>query len=283
MTQHMTQQMETVATSPTTILWPLQRGQSADGYHQEKDFIEALRAGNERAFEVLLERLSSSMLGLARSVLSDREMAEEVVQETWLAAIRGLERFEGRSSLKTWIFSILMNVARTRAKRERRTVPFSSLSEIENPADNLAAAAERFSDDRHAWMSPPRRWRQTPEDRLLSTETITMIRKELQSMPPRQAEVVTLRDIEGWSAEEVCQVLGLTEANQKVLLHRGRTKVRNALERYQETDGPAKLRVASEQPCLPRGPRGSRARLAPKPRTADRNSLRNDVRRRSLQ
>ena len=153
----------------------------------------------------------------------------------------------------------------------------------------LADTAEKFpaaacsSCHEAAAVSPPRRWRQTPEDRLLSTETITMIRKELQSMPPRQAEVVTLRDIEGWSAEEVCQVLGLTEANQKVLLHRGRTKVRNALERYQETDGPAKLRVASEQPCLPRGPRGSRARLAPKPRTADRNSLRNDVRRRSLQ
>ncbi len=106
---------------------------------------------------------------------------------------------------------------------------------IESPVDRLAAAAERFSDDRHAWMSPPRRWKQTPEDRLLSREAITMIRKALQSMPPRQAEVVTLRDIEGWSAEEVRQALGLTEANQRVLLHRGRTKVRKALEFCRKT------------------------------------------------
>ena len=258
MTQHMTQQMETVATSPTTILWPLERGQSANGYHQEKGFIEALRAGNEQAFEVLLDRLSPSMLGVARSILSDREMAEEVVQETWLAAIQGLERFEGRSSLKTWIFSILTNVARTRAKRERRMVVFSSLGEIESPADKLAAAAERFSDDRHAWMSPPRRRRQTPEDRLLSREAVTMIRKALQSMPPRQAEVVTLRDIEGWSAEEVRQALGLTEANQKVLLYRGRTKVRNALEHYRDTKKTESQRVTSEPSCLARLPRDPR-------------------------
>ncbi len=177
----MTERMETVATSPTTIQWPLERGQSADGHHQEKNFIEGLRAGNEQAFEVLLERLSPSMLGLAGSILSDREMAEEVVQETWLAAIRGLDRFEGRSLLKTWIFSILTNVARTRAQRERRTVAFSFLSEIESPADRLATAAERFSDDRHAWMAPPRRWRQTPEDRLLSREAVTMIRKSSTS------------------------------------------------------------------------------------------------------
>lgn len=228
----MSERMETAATSRTTRGWPVERALSADGHHQEKDFIDALRAGDEQAFEILLERLSPAMLGLARSILSDRDMAEEVVQETWLATIRGLERFEGRSSLKTWIFSILTNVARTRAKRERRTVAFSSLSEIESPADRLAAAAERFSDDRCAWMSPPRRRKQTPEDRLLSTEVVAMIDKALQSMSPRQAEVVTLRDIEGWSAEETCQALGLTEANQKVLLHRGRTKVREALERY---------------------------------------------------
>ncbi len=231
----MTEQMQTVATSPTTILPLCERGQIADGRRQEKNLVEALRAGDERAFEGLLEQLSTSMLGLARSILSDREMAEDVVQETWLAVIRGLERFEGRSSLKTWIFSILINVARTRAKRERRTIAFSSLSEIESPVDKLAAAAERFSDDRHAWMSPPRRWKQTPEDGLLSREAVTMIRKALQSMPPRQAEVVTLRDIEGWSAEEVRQVLGLTEANQRVLLHRGRTKVRKALESCRKT------------------------------------------------
>ncbi len=245
----MIERTETVTTSPTLMQWPIEGGQSADGQCQEKNFIGALRAGNEQAFEVLLARLSPAMLGLARSILSDRETAEDVVQETWLAAIRGLDRFEGRSSLKTWIFSILTNVARTRAKRERRTVVFSSLSEIESPADWLTAAAERYSDDRHAWMSPPPRRKQTPECRLLSREVVTMIRKALQSMPSRQAEVVTLRDIEGWSAEEVCQALELTEANQKVLLHRGRTKVRNALASYRKMSVPEICRIGKQAYC----------------------------------
>ena len=264
----MTERMEMAETNTTTIQWPFERGQSAEGHDQEKNLIEALRAGNELAFEALLERLSPSMLGIARSILRDSEMAEEVVQDTWLAAIQGLKRFEGRSSLKTWIFSILTNVARTRAKRERRTIAFSSLSEVESPADKLAAASERFSDHRHAWMSPPRRRRQTPEDCLLSREAVTMIRKALQSMPSRQAEVVSLRDIEGWSAEEVCQSLGLTEANQKVLLHRGRTRVRDALKHYRDTKGAEHPRVANEPPCqsrmprLPQRPRSSRARPA---------------------
>ena len=232
----MTERLETATTSGTAIQWSLAKGPCADGHAEEKTFIAELRVGNEQAFEVLLDRLSGPMLRFARSILSDRETAEEVVQDTWLAAIRGLDRFEGRSSLKTWIFSILANVARTRVKRERRTVAFSSISEIESPIDKLAAEAERFSEDRHAWMSPPRRQKQTPEDHLLSTEAVTRIDAALQSMPPRQAEVVTLRDIEGWSAKEVCQTLGLTASNQKVLLHRGRARIRTALAEYLARD-----------------------------------------------
>lgn len=218
----MTELMETVATHPSSVPQPLLRT-------DESQLIEALRAGDEHAFEVLLDRLSPGMLGLAISILSDRGAAEEVVQETWLAVIRGLDRFEARSSLKTWVFSILANLARTRVKRERRTVAFSSLSESEGATDALAAAAERLTDYRHAWMSPPRHRKRTPEDDLSSQETLALIQRTLQSMPVRQAEVVTLRDIEGWSAQEVCEALGLTGTNQKVLLHRGRTKVRDAL------------------------------------------------------
>ena len=253
----MTERLETATTSGTAIQWSLAKGPCADGHAEEKTFIAELRVGNEQAFEVLLDRLSAPMLRFARSILSDRETAEEVVQDTWLAAIRGLDRFEGRSSLKTWIFSILANVARTRVKRERRTVAFSSISEIESPIDKLAAEAERFSEDRHAWMSPPRRQKQTPEDHLLSTEAVTRIDAALQSMPPRQAEVVTLRDIEGWSAKEVCQTLGLTASNQKVLLHRGRARIRTALAEYLARDErPSKAILVSSL---------SRGQEAPKP------------------
>lgn len=234
----MNERMETVVVSPATIHWPSEPGENFGSNHPEESLIEALRAGNEEAFEVLLDRLSPGMLGLARSIVADRELAEEVVQETWLAVIRGVERFEGRSAIKTWVFSILTNVARTRATRERRTIAFSCLSEAESPADKLAADAERFTEDRYAWMSPPPRRKETPESRILSKETVAVIRTALASMPPRQAEVVTLRDIEGWSAAEVCQALDLSEANQKVLLHRGRMKVRNVLTCYRNGDTP---------------------------------------------
>ena len=189
----------------------------------ETDFVGALRAGDEDAFEALLERLLPSMRGVARSILSDAELAEDVVQETWIAAIRGLPRFEGRSSLKTWIFAILSNIARKRATRERRTVAFSHLGDT---------VAETPSDGGCAWLSPSHGRTQTPEEDVLAQEVGAMIDKTLERMPPRQAEIVILRDIEGWSAKEACRSLSLTEANQKVLLHRGRKRIREALERY---------------------------------------------------
>lgn len=228
----MTDQTETATTSFRDRGWPPGPEQGAQGRALDQEFIAALRRGDEDAFELLLDRLSPVMLGVARAIVSNHETAEEIVQDTWHATIVGLDRFEGRSSLKTWILSILTNLARTRAKRECRVVPFSSVSDFESPADMLAAMTERVSSERHAWMLPRSRRKQTPEDGLLSQELVAVVQRALQLMPARQAEVVTLRDVEGWSAYETCQALGLSESNQKVLLHRGRTKVRHAIDAY---------------------------------------------------
>src|ERR687895_232027 len=161
---------------------------------------------------------------------------EQLVQETWLAVLHGLEGFEGRSSLKTWIFRILTNIAITRGTREGRCLPFSSLaaSEADEPDDPVDASRFLPADhDRwpHHWALGPTRW-QTPEEGLLSGETRDCILRAVESLPPAQRTVITLRDIEGWPSEEVCEALGVSEGNQRVLLHRARTKVRSAVEEY---------------------------------------------------
>ena len=198
---------------------------------KEAALTKQLKAGDEAAFVSLLERLYPSMLAFARSILSNHETAEEVVQDAWVAALGGLEHFEGRSSLKTWLFSIVFNKARTRLRRERRQVNLSSLvkdgEEIGHTIERIAA-----SDTRRAWMLPER-WNHSPEEELLASECLDAIENALRRMPQRQAEVVRLRDIQGWSAEEVCETLGLSASNQKVLLHRGRQRIRLALERYE--------------------------------------------------
>ena len=199
----------------------------------DESLREAIRSGNETAFEALLTRFSPSMLRVARSLVADRETAEEVVQETWLAVIKGIERFEGRSSMKTWIFSILTNRARTRARREWRSRPFSSICEEPGDTERLAVEANKFSDDRHGWLLAQNRWRQTPEDQLLSRETVNLVAAQLREMPSRQAAVVVMRDVHGFTAAEVCGVLGLTESNQRVLLHRGRACIRKAIDLYE--------------------------------------------------
>jgi RNA polymerase sigma-70 factor, ECF subfamily len=196
--------------------------------------IEALKAGDEEAFAALLEEYSSSLRRVAMSYVRSRAVAEEVVQETWLGVINGLDRFEGRSSLKTWIFRILTNIARTRGEREGRSVPFSSLArddELEPTVD-----PDRFFPADHArypnhWSVGPTPW-ETTEEGLLSGETRTVILAAIEELPPSQRAVVALRDVEGWPAEEVCSTLDLSEGNQRVLLHRGRSKIRMALERY---------------------------------------------------
>jgi len=189
---------------------------------------------------VLVERYSPSMLRIAQLYTPSRAVAEDVVQETWVGVLQGLDRFEGRSSLKTWIFRILTNRAKTRGQRERRSIPFSSLADRESEGNEPAVDPSRFhgDDDRFAngWASPPTSWEDVPEDRLLSTETLSKVEEAIAELPEMQRLVITLRDIDGWSSQEVCNFLDITETNQRVLLHRARSKVRKALEEYLDVE-----------------------------------------------
>src|SRR5437588_11473664 len=200
---------------------------------EELQLLMALRSGSETAFMMLVEQYHRALLRLAMVYVSSRAVAEEVVQETWLGVLTGLTRFEGRSSLKTWIFRILTNCAKTRAQREGRSVPFSSLPEFDSNTGEPAVDPHRFQspDQQWAgkWISFPRSWDEIPEERILSAETRAHIEAAIAALPPSQREVITLRDIDGWTAEETCSFLGVSEANQRVLLHRARSKVRLAL------------------------------------------------------
>jgi RNA polymerase sigma-70 factor (ECF subfamily) len=203
---------------------------------EDKQLVAALRRGDDSAFAALLETYHSALVHVAMAYVRNRAVAEEVVQETWLGVIRGIDRFEGRSSLKTWIFRIVANIAKTRAEREGRTIPFSSLR-VADDADEPAVEPERFLDATHGpfaghWAAPPVRWDTLPEERLRSKETLARVREAVETLPPTQRAVITLRDIEQWSSDEVCDLLGLSEGNQRVLLHRARSKVRRALEPY---------------------------------------------------
>ena len=206
---------------------------------EELRTVENLRAGNETAFVALIERHHASMMHIAMVYIPNRAVAEEIVQEAWMGVLQGLKRFEGRSSLKTWIFRILTNCAKTRAQREGRSIPFSSLPVLD--ADDLSEPAvdpDRFQgpDGRWPgnWVSFPRSWDEIPEERLLSEETRIHISRAIDMLPPNQREVIILRDIEGWPSDEICSFLGVTEANLRVLLHRARAKVRRELEKYFE-------------------------------------------------
>jgi RNA polymerase sigma-70 factor, ECF subfamily len=202
----------------------------------DAELLARLRSGDEHAFRTLVERYSATMLHVARLHVRDRQAAEEVVQETWLAVIKGLDRFEGRSTLKTWLFRILTNRAKTRGVAEARTVPFSAVAATDAAGEEAAVDAGRFQGpgDRypHHWAAPPTHWETLPDERLLSQETLDHIAGAIERLPTAQRAVIRLRDVEGWDADEVCEVLGLSSVNQRVLLHRARSKVRGALERY---------------------------------------------------
>lgn len=209
---------------------------SSDLSIEDRELLTALRRRDEGAFASLVETYSSALVRLAMTYVRNRAVAEEVVQETWLGVIRGIERFEGRSSLRTWIFRIAANIAKTRAERERRSVPFSALRMTED-ANEAAVAPERFLDASHDrfvghWAAPPARWDTIPEERLQSKDTLARIRDAIETLPPAQRAVITLRDIEQWSSDEVCELLDVSEVNQRVLLHRARSKVRAALEQH---------------------------------------------------
>lgn len=195
--------------------------------------VERLRAGDETTFMMLVEQHQAAMLRIARMYVSSRAVAEEVVQEAWLGIIKGLDRFEGRSSLRTWMFRIVSNVAKTRGRREGRSVPFSALAgdEAGSAIDPswFEGFAERFPG---GWRAPPDDWRGIPEERLLGDETLRHIGRAIESLPPMQAEVIRLRDVLGWTSEEVRNALDLSETNQRVLLHRARSRVRRELDAY---------------------------------------------------
>lgn len=202
----------------------------------DRSLIDALRSGDDDAFAHLLDRYHASMVRVATLYVRDRAVAEEVAQETWIAVLRGIHRFEGRSSLKTWIFSILANQAKTRGRREGRSVPFSALYDSQESVEgDLEPAVDPTCFKGDGWWrddSHPHEWSNTPESQYLSDEVRRCVQRAIDALPPAQRQVMTLHDIEGMASEEVCNMLGISETNQRVLLHRARSKVRRALEQY---------------------------------------------------
>jgi len=190
--------------------------------------LAALRRGDEQAFAGLVDRYHASMVRVARAYVSTSEAAEDVAQEAWLGIIRGLDRFEGRSSIKTWIFRILINRAITKGTRDKRTVPFSALGPDEAPVDS-----ERFHQAGRwaGWWLRDDAVTQFPDRVVLAKESRGIIDGVVATLPPNQRLVITLRDIQGFDAQETCDLLGVSESNQRVLLHRARSKVRSELER----------------------------------------------------
>jgi RNA polymerase sigma-70 factor (ECF subfamily) len=201
----------------------------------DRRLMEALRAGDEAAYRTLFERHHGAMVRLARGFVPTQAVAEEVAQEAWLGVLRGLDRFEGRSSLRTWLFRIVVNRAKTRGERERRCIPFCDLADDEARGDEPAVDPDRFLGPDNLWAG---HWAAAPrsfagaDDPLLEAETMEVVRQAVAELPPAQRTVISLRDLEGWDPAEVCDLLGVSDGNQRVLLHRARAKVRAALERH---------------------------------------------------
>jgi RNA polymerase sigma-70 factor, ECF subfamily len=200
---------------------------------EEIELLAKLRAGDEAAFEALVNRHYGTMLAVAQTYVSSRAVAEEVVQEAWLGVLKGLDRFEGRSSLATWIMRIVVNIARTRGGREARSIPYSSLAE---GSDQHAVEPDRFRGASDAfpghWRAYPGDWHRLPEEALHHKAALRVTVDAIAGLPPAQRAVITMRDVQGCGPEEVCDVLGVSDGNQRVLLHRARSRVRAALERH---------------------------------------------------
>jgi RNA polymerase sigma-70 factor (ECF subfamily) len=205
------------------------------GRDPDAKLLDGLRRGDEDAFRALVTEHGPFLMRLVMMHVPSRSIAEEVVGDTWLAVLNGLDRFEGRSSLRTWIASIALNKARTRGKREGRIVPFALLRRRYEEGGGPSVDADRFQGRRGErpgwWANPPVAW-QDPEQQLEAAETRDVMLRAIRDLPPRQREVIALRDISGWDAEEVRNALDLSETNQRVLLHRARSKVRAALEEH---------------------------------------------------
>ena len=194
--------------------------------------LEALRAGDEAAFQSLVQRYHTSMFKLAMTYVGDRGVAEDVVQESWLTCLRSLDRFEGRSSLKTWLFGILVNVARARRRKESRILPFSSFwRRDDSDSRRPTVDGSRFGSD-GMWSVGPHSWDNIPESNVLGAETLQHVKSAIDALPAKQREVILLRDVAGFEATEVSSLLGISPANERVRLHRARAAVRQALEEY---------------------------------------------------
>lgn len=188
---------------------------------EDAELVERLRAGDEDAFRLIVERYHPSLLRLAQTMVPSRAIAEEVVQDTWLGLVRGIGAFEGRSSLRTWLFHVLVNRAKSTGARERRPAAGITAGPAVDPS--------RFAPD-GSWADPPVPWPEDVDDRLVADELARRIRPKIDELPDMQRQVVTLRDVHGLDAPEVCALLGLSEGNQRVLLHRGRSRLRGMLE-----------------------------------------------------
>jgi RNA polymerase sigma-70 factor (ECF subfamily) len=200
---------------------------------EETDLIARLRDGDERAFEALVDRCYGTMLAVARTHVSSRAVAEEVVQEAWLGVLKGLDGFQGRSSLATWIMRIVANIAKTRGVREARSVPFASLvpegEEAAVEPGRFRGAGDGFPGH---WRAYPGNWDTVPEEVLHGRDTVRVVMDAIADLPPVQRAVITMRDVQGCGPEEVCALLDVSDGNQRVLLHRARSRVRAALERH---------------------------------------------------
>lgn len=208
-----------------------------ESYTEDDLLLQRLRSGDEQAFDRLVRTWSPAMRRVARGFVSTDASAQECVQDAWLGVVKGLASFAGRSTLRTWIFRILVNIAKTRAVRERRTTPLSSLAADDEAGPTVDPSRFRPRDDPErpgTWTSAgePRPWETDPETGALSGELRGVVSAAVEALPARQREVVVLRDIQGFGSEDVCEILGLTARNQRVLLHRGRAKVRAAIEAY---------------------------------------------------
>ena len=212
------------------------RPEDAVAHHGEQELVRRLRSGDDRAFAEIVDSWSPVMLRVARSHVSTDASAEEVVQEAWMAVVKGLGQFQGRSTVRTWAFRILTNLAKTRGVREARTVPLSSLESGDPAGPPVEPDRFRTADD--PWpghwtpVGTPGRWPATPEDSSLTGELRQHLETSLTRLPGRQRAVVSLRDVHGLSADEVCWALGISATNQRVLLHRGRSRLRRELESY---------------------------------------------------
>jgi RNA polymerase sigma-70 factor (ECF subfamily) len=208
------------------------------GTDDDEQLLLALRRRDEQAFTTLVDRYHARLVRLASLFVANQAVAEEVAQETWIGVLQGIDRFEGRSSFRTWLFRILTNQAKRRGQREARSIPFAAFSQADVDDGEPAVAPERFlpAGDEWAghWVSYPQNWRELPEEEFLSHETRALVQQAIAALPLNQRMVITLRDVEGFPSAEVCNALAISETYQRVLLHRARSKVRGQLEQYLE-------------------------------------------------